>query len=221
MCAALPCIKCLKAYKTTPDLLGAEHDWKPGEHGHRHWFIYTNAPLQRWQWLFVSSNPMTAGDTVEDRKWVIIWGQHVLILYALDASQAFYVWILNSSVPVLWRNSLGMNMSLREKKKKRKDSFKTSWWSLKWHDKVMTASEEMLGGNERERLHLSFSCVADDWIILGNEWTFMLTYTVSVQRQDESKEGWLYFDGQDMNWILTDRPKSKNKAHNMTLELAR
>lgn len=52
----------------------------------------------------------------------------------------------------------------------------------------MTASEEMVGGNERERLHLAFSCMVDDWIISGNKWTFILTYTVFVQRQDERHE---------------------------------
>lgn len=63
---------------------------------------------------------MAACDTVEDRNWVIIWGQHVLILYVLDPSQAFYVWILNLSVPVLWQNSLGMNMSKKKKERKEK-----------------------------------------------------------------------------------------------------
>lgn len=41
---------------------------------------------------------------------------------------------------VHWQNSLGMDISKGEKK-----SFINNWWSLEWHEKMMTASERMGG----------------------------------------------------------------------------
>lgn len=47
--------------------------------------------------------------------------------------------------------------------------FKNYWWSLKWHDKAMTASKKIGSGNERRGLHLPSICMVSGWMCIMNE----------------------------------------------------
>ena len=113
-----------------------------------------------------------ACDTAEGKKWAI---SECNILNSVSFGSLTGIWCLDVeliSLSVLWQKSPGMVV--------KNLSFKNCWWSLKWHDKVMAASERMGGGNERGRLHLVF-CMRGVCIISYSEWTDACQSTVGKQ----------------------------------------